>query len=69
MVMTPKDTVMNENITLGPNIRTAMVAGSWKVTFATVYINIATDYSHRQFKSVSEIKNPPHPRTNIIRLE
>jgi len=42
--MSPKDTVMNENITLGPSIRTAMVAGSWKVTLATVYTNIATDY-------------------------
>jgi hypothetical protein len=47
IVMIPKPIVIIENISLGPSILTAIVAGSWNVTLATVYTKIETDcYSH-----------------------
>lgn len=39
----PKRTVIVANINLGPNILTAIVAGSWNVTLATVYTRMLTD--------------------------
>ena len=44
---------MNENMILGPSIRTANVAGNWNVTLATVYIKIEMDFGSQQV--ISEV--------------
>lgn len=42
-VMIPNETVMSANHRRGPTIRTAMVAGSWNATDATVKTRIDID--------------------------
>lgn len=58
MVINPKLTVMHENITRGPNMRTRIVAGSWNVTDATVYTRIEIDYIHLHYQLCSECPTP-----------
>ena len=44
IVIRPKATVMKENHSLGPNLRTAIVDGSWKVILAIVKMKMLTEY-------------------------
>ena len=44
IVMTPKATVMKENHSRGPNLRTAIVDGNWKVILAIVKMKMLTEY-------------------------
>jgi hypothetical protein len=53
-VMTPKHVVINENQMRGPNVRTAIVDGSWNAMLAMVKMKMETEYRFPTSSSRSE---------------